>query len=105
MGNTDLRSPGIESPTKTHVRAVKMLAVDGCQMKPTSAELLGRCPLVPSPSSLAARKALLGHRNFALTLRYAHLAPDHLRAEMLKTEGAGHSPRSAQSRFGGPWSA
>jgi hypothetical protein len=55
--------------------------------------------------SLAARKAPLGHRNFAMTLRYAHLAPDHLRAEMLKTEGAGHSPRSAQSRSGGPWSA
>jgi hypothetical protein len=79
-----------------------MLAADGCQMKPTSAELLGRCPLVPSPVSLAALKALLGHRDFALTLRYAHLAPDHLRAEMLKTEGAGHSPRSAQSRSGGP---
>ena len=24
-----------------------------------------------------------------MTLRYAHLAPEHLRAEMLKTEGAG----------------
>jgi integrase len=36
--------------------------------------------------SLAALKALLGHSNFQMTLRYAHLAPDHLRAEMLKTE-------------------
>ena len=34
---------------------------------------------------LAALKALLGHSNFQMTLRYAHLAPDHLRAEMLKT--------------------
>ena len=39
--------------------------------------------------SLAALKELLGHSNFAMTLRYAHLAPEHLRAEMLKTEGAG----------------
>jgi len=36
--------------------------------------------------SLAALKVLLGHSNFQMTLRYAHLAPDHLRAEMLKTE-------------------
>jgi integrase len=40
--------------------------------------------------SLAALKALLGHHNFQMTLRYAHLAPDHLRAEMLKTEGSAH---------------
>ena len=38
--------------------------------------------------SLAALKELLGHSNFSMTLRYAHLAPEHLRAEMLKTEGA-----------------
>ena len=36
--------------------------------------------------SLAALKDLLGHHNFQMTLRYAHLAPGHLRAEMLKTE-------------------
>jgi hypothetical protein len=41
--------------------------------------------------SLAALKALLGHSNFQMTLRYAHLAPDHLRAEMLKTESTADS--------------
>ena len=46
--------------------------------------------------SLAALKALLGHSNFQMTLRYAHLAPDHLRAEMLKTESTADS--SAQDQ-------
>jgi integrase len=41
--------------------------------------------------SLDALKALLGHSNFQMTLRYAHLAPDHLRAEMLKTESTADS--------------
>ena len=50
--------------------------------------------------SLAALKVLLGHSNFQMTLRYAHLAPDHLRAEMLKTESAGG--RSAHDQHTAP---
>jgi integrase len=50
--------------------------------------------------SLAALKALLGHSNFQMTLRYAHLAPDHLRAEMLKTESTANS--SAQDQHTPP---
>jgi integrase len=45
--------------------------------------------------SLAALKELLGHSNFSMTLRYAHLAPEHLRAEMLKTEGSTHDQHTA----------
>jgi hypothetical protein len=45
---------------------------------------------------LTALKALLGHCNFQMTLRYAHLAPDHLRAEMLKTESAADSAAHGQ---------
>lgn len=36
--------------------------------------------------SLQALKEILGHRDIKMTLRYAHLAPDHLRQEMAKTE-------------------
>ncbi len=46
--------------------------------------------------SMAALKALLGHSNFQMTLRYAHLAPDHLRAEMLKTESTAESVAHGQ---------
>ncbi len=37
--------------------------------------------------SLQALKEILGHADLKMTLRYAHLAPDHLRGEMVKTEG------------------
>jgi len=35
--------------------------------------------------SLQALKEILGHSTLAMTLRYAHLAPEHLRAEMERT--------------------
>jgi hypothetical protein len=31
-------------------------------------------------------KEILGHRDIKMTLRYAHLAPDHLRQEVAKAE-------------------
>jgi site-specific recombinase XerD len=35
---------------------------------------------------LQALKEILGHADLTMTLRYAHLAPDHLRSEVAKTE-------------------
>jgi integrase len=46
--------------------------------------------------SLQALKELLGHADLKMTLRYAHLAPEHLRSEMAKTERA--ADRAAQVR-------
>ena len=37
--------------------------------------------------SLQALKEILGHADLKMTLRYAHLAPDHLRNEIEKTDG------------------
>ena len=36
--------------------------------------------------SLQALKEILGHATLAMTMRYAHLAPEHLRSEVAKTE-------------------
>ena len=36
--------------------------------------------------SLQALKEILGHATLAMTVRYAHLAPEHLRSEVVKTE-------------------
>jgi integrase len=36
--------------------------------------------------SLQALKEILGHSSLAMTMRYAHLAPEHLRSEVTKTE-------------------
>lgn len=44
--------------------------------------------------SLQALKEILGHADLKMTLRYAHLAPEHLRGEIVKTE---RSAASAQT--------
>ncbi len=36
--------------------------------------------------SLQALQRLLGHATLAMTMRYAHLAPNYIRGEVLKTE-------------------
>jgi len=50
--------------------------------------------------SLQALKEILGHSSLAMTMRYAHLAPEHLRREVAKTErpsiSAALSTKSAQ---------
>ena len=48
---------------------------------------------------LEALQKILGHATLAMTMRYAHLSPEHLRSEIAKTEWrtAVLSPRSAQS--------
>ena len=51
---------------------------------------------------LQTLKEILGHADLKMTLRYAHLAPEHLRSEMLKTEqpterSGSFSTRSTQS--------
>ena len=40
--------------------------------------------------SLQALQTILGHAEIKMTLRYAHLAPDHLRTEMSRTERSTH---------------
>ena len=47
-------------------------------------------------------KARLGHHKFQMTLRYAHLAPDRLRAEMLKTEGSAHAQHKHRATLWSP---
>jgi len=45
--------------------------------------------------SLQALKEILGHTTLAMTMRYAHLAPDHLRSEVAKTERRNESASSS----------
>jgi len=42
--------------------------------------------------SLQALKEILGHATLAMTMRYAHLAPEHLRAEVAKTDRLAAQP-------------
>jgi integrase/recombinase XerD len=39
-----------------------------------------------------ALQKILGHASLAMTMRYAHLAPDYLRSEVTKTERPGAQP-------------
>ena len=50
--------------------------------------------------SIYAVKELLGDADIKMTLRYSHLAPEHLPSEIAKTEGAGNfNTKSTQSAF------
>jgi Phage integrase family len=45
---------------------------------------------------LESLRQILGHKDLKMTLRYAHLSPGHLRAEMNKTaSGAGNGTKTA----------
>jgi integrase len=50
--------------------------------------------------SLQALKEILGHADYGTTLRYAHLAPEHLRQEVAKTERAMTPTFSTSSAHG-----
>jgi integrase len=47
--------------------------------------------------SLQAPETILGHADIKMTLRYAHLAPDHLRTEMSRTERSAQPSSIAQA--------
>ncbi|MGH7375227.1 MAG: site-specific integrase, partial [Candidatus Rokuibacteriota bacterium] len=50
--------------------------------------------------SLKALQEILGHADIKMTMKYAHLSSDHLRAEMLRTEKSGLHSGHAQSAQG-----
>jgi integrase len=50
--------------------------------------------------SLLALQKILGHASLAMTMRYAHLSPEHLRGEMAKTERSVIVEPDAGTRMG-----
>jgi len=55
-----------------------------------------------STSTIPALQQILGHATLAMTMRYSHLSPKHLRDEVEKTEApSGASPVRAQARAHG----
>jgi integrase len=54
--------------------------------------------LVQQGRSLREVKELLGHSDIQITMRYAHLAPDHLRAAVASLDGILSAGRPVQRR-------
>jgi predicted secreted protein len=50
--------------------------------------------------SVPALQKILGHASLAMTMRYAHLSPEHLRGEMAKTERSAGVEPDAGTRAG-----
>jgi hypothetical protein len=50
--------------------------------------------------SLPSLQQILGHADLKMTLRYAHLAPEHLRSEIAKTERPAQSAAALAPRPG-----
>ncbi|MGH9506824.1 MAG: tyrosine-type recombinase/integrase [Terriglobales bacterium] len=53
--------------------------------------------LIMAGVSLAKVKELMGHKSYAMTLRYAHLAPDHLLDAVKTLDAWGRGPADVQS--------
>ena len=51
--------------------------------------------------ALPALQQILGHATLAMTMRYSHLSPKHLREEMARTERIESTPGQAQDRAHG----
>lgn len=60
--------------------SVALLAVERRGRDESIAQFLGPASLVQAGRPLPEVAALAGHRDIKMTLRYAHLAPSHLRA-------------------------
>ena len=50
--------------------------------------------------SVPALQKILGHASLAMTMRYAHMSPEHLRGEMAKTERSADVEPDAGTRVG-----
>jgi hypothetical protein len=57
--------------------------------------------LVQQGRTLPEVKDALGHRTLAMTLRYSHLALEHLRAAIASLDGILTAPASAENRAQG----
>ncbi|HSF03834.1 MAG TPA: hypothetical protein VLA62_12530 [Solirubrobacterales bacterium] len=57
--------------------------------------------LVQQGRSLREVKESLGHSNIAIMMRYAHFAPDHLRAAVASLDGILAAPAFADEQWSG----
>ena len=76
------------------IRAAKRAGLEGVSLHTFRHTFISR--LVQAGRPLPEVAALAGHRDIKMTLRYAHLAPSHLRAGIQALE---------QQRRGGDWVA
>jgi integrase len=67
---------------------------------------MGGGPWVPSRNrsgsrvNLKEQQELLGHRSLARTMRYAHLAPEHLRTAVSRLEGLTRNTTEDRRKLG-----
>jgi site-specific recombinase XerD len=85
----------LRKPFDSAVRAAKLEDFRFHDLRHTAAS-----HLMMRGASLADVRAVLGHADVKMTMRYTHLSPEHLRSAVARLDGLAAAPKAADSAHG-----
>ena len=92
FGGSDGQAYSVDQVGMAVIRTAKQAELPGVSLHTLRHTFISR--LVQAGRPLPEVAALAGHRDIKMTLRYAHLAPSHLRAGIQALEARQQTPRT-----------